>query len=486
MYTARVVVYGKDGVVNDLRDVRTGFRVSKLVMHDGAWDHPDKMPKGRSDSPALMWINGREIFCKGSNWIPPDIFYGTVGEDKYRKLLTLAKDANFNMIRVWGGGNVNKDVFYDICDELGLMVWQEFPLACNNYPDEDAYLKVLDAESVSIIKRIKKHPCLVLWCGGNELFNKWSGMTEQSFALRILNRNCYELDRFTPFISTSPLDGMAHGSYVFYDMETGEDIIELINRSDNTAYPEFACPSLAREEILAEIIPENERDSYFESDSWVSHHAFDAFTPTAWAMPEVIEHYFGKSDSLSLMIEHSRLLQAEGLKAIYEEARRKQPKTSMALNWCLDESWPVAAGTSIIDWKLEPKPAYYSVKQSLRTVLLSLRFKKFMWSPDENIEAEVWLINDSSEDIDPGEIRVSIGQIGTVLLYRSLAERSGKKLPAVRIGTIGIGAGEFGEGIVLVKVTSDKHPEINSEYKVMIASVKIPKKMRKSKANLNE
>jgi len=98
---------------------------------------------------------------------------------------------------------------------MGIMVWQEFPLSCNDYPDDASYLNLLKNEATAIIRRIRKHPSLMLWCGGNELFNSWSGMTDQSLALRMLNALCYELDRNTPYIPTSPLFGIAHGNYVF-------------------------------------------------------------------------------------------------------------------------------------------------------------------------------------------------------------------------------------------------------------------------------
>ena len=100
-----------------------------------------------------------------------------------------------NCLRVWGGGPVNKDSFHSLCDEHGILVWQEFPLACNEYPDDPKYLEILDQESKSILLRLRQNPSTALWCGGNELFNSWSGMNDQSLALRLLNRNCYDLDK---------------------------------------------------------------------------------------------------------------------------------------------------------------------------------------------------------------------------------------------------------------------------------------------------
>ena len=94
------------------------------------------------------------------------------------------------MLRSWGGGIVNKDAFFECCDRRGIMVWQEFPLSCNCYPDDPEYLAVLEREAAAIIRRLRRHPSLAVWCGGNELFNNWSGMTDQSLPLRLVYALC--------------------------------------------------------------------------------------------------------------------------------------------------------------------------------------------------------------------------------------------------------------------------------------------------------
>ncbi len=237
---------------------KTGFRRVKLVMNQGGWEHPKGFPKTRSVVPIQMEINGRRIFCKGTNWVNPEIFPGTITAERYRELLDRALEANFNMLRVWGGGIVNKESFHDLCDEKGIMVWQEFPLACNNYEGTPEYLKVLEQESESIIRRIRNHPSLAIWSGGNELFNAWGGMTDQSLAIRLLNSQCYRLDPHTPFISTSPLYGMGHGHYVFRDQETGEEVYAIMSKARNTAYTEFGMPSPSPVETLRSVIPPEE------------------------------------------------------------------------------------------------------------------------------------------------------------------------------------------------------------------------------------
>ena len=120
-----------------------------------------------------------------------------------------------NIFRKWGGAGIEKEEFYNLCDEYGIMVWQEFPLDGNNYPNDSRYLKILEQEARAIVRKLRRHPCIILWSGGNELFNNWSKMTDQSHALRLLNKVCYEEDRNTPFLPTSPIMGMSHGPYFF-------------------------------------------------------------------------------------------------------------------------------------------------------------------------------------------------------------------------------------------------------------------------------
>jgi beta-mannosidase len=114
-------------------------------------------------------VNGREIFCKGANWVPADALPSQATPDLTRKLLFAAKDANMNMIRVWGGGYYEKDYFYDICDELGLLVWQDFMFSCSLYPSTPDFLSEVKAEATYQVKRLQHHACLALWCGDNEL-----------------------------------------------------------------------------------------------------------------------------------------------------------------------------------------------------------------------------------------------------------------------------------------------------------------------------
>lgn len=465
LYLASFELLDSAGRVLDCRTQQVGFRRVRLVMHEGAWEEPADLPRSRSHPPITLEINGRAIFARGANWVPPEIFPGVITAGTYRPLLALARGAHFNLLRSWGGGIVNKESFFDQCDELGLLVWQEFPLACNNYEDDPGYLRVLDAESRAIIRRVRRHACLAIWSGGNELFNSWSGMTDQHLALRLLNRNCYDLDPTTPFIPTSPLDGMGHGDYRFRNDE-GLEVHQVFANSRKTAYPEFGCPGPSPAEYLRRFIPAGELWPPRPGTAWETHHGFMAWVPpseSSWLFPEIIEHYFGPSASLEQLVAGGSWLQCEGYKVNYEEARRQKPKCSMALNWCYNEPWPSAANNNIVNWPAEPKPAYHAVAAACRPVMASARIPKFTWSPGEEFTAEVWLLNDSPAEVPAGRISVEVAcgdRVIHVLDWQHSAAAAGRNVrgPGI-LCVLPAGSDRF-----TLRLRSEGAPERDSEY----------------------
>lgn len=408
LYNSELELLNEDNKVLDSRVSKIGFRKIKLIMNEGAWDEPNIFPISRNVSPASLEVNNRRIFAKGTNWVHPEIFVGTITAALYEKQIKLAKDAHMNILRVWGGGITNKESFFDYCDQYGMLVWQEFPLACNNYTDKSAYLKILEQEATSIIKRVKQHASLAMWSGGNELFNSWSGMTDQSLALRLLNSVCYRLDPGTPFIYTSPQYGMGHGYYVFADLDKKEELYQWMPQSGKTAYTEFGVPGAANLDVLKSFIPTKELFPPALNTAWELHHGLGAWGSNRWLDLPVLEHYFGKIQSLESLVKYSQLTQAEGLQYMYEEARRQKPYCSMALNWCFQEPWPTAANNSLINWPNEVKPAYHAVTLANRPVITSLRAPKFSWKPGEAFTGELFLLNDTYDAIKAGKVTVSL------------------------------------------------------------------------------
>ena len=408
----------------EVREGYIGFRRIRLVRNFGE-KGPSAFPKTRYAPPATFELNGRKILAKGSNWVNPDIFWGRIDREHYDSLLCLAKDANMNILRMWGGASVAKDVFYELCDRYGILVWQEFMLACNNYKGSPHYLSVLESEATYIIKDLRTHPCLALWCGGNELFNSWSGMDDQSLPLRLLGKLCYEHDRDTPFIPTSPLMGMAHGGYRFYIDKQDCEVHQQFQVASNTAYTEFGVPSMSSVETLERIIPKEELFPITDTAAWVAHHGFDAWGKPNWVCMDVIERYFGKPASLRDAVDNSSWLQSAGYQEAFEEMRRQWPHCGMMLNWCYNEPWMTAANNSIIEYPARPKPSYEFVKRAMRPTIFSARIKKFLWREGELFEAELWLLNDAPVSVE-GKVVVSI-KIGEY--EKELLEWSGEAEP---------------------------------------------------------
>lgn len=389
---------------------KVGFKTVSLEMNEGTWNVPE-FPKTRSCPPITLCLNGVNVFVKGSNWVAPEIFYATINENRYREQLTLVRDANLNFVRCWGGAIVNKEAFYDICDELGIMVWQEFPLGCNDYISTPEYLSLLKNEALDIIKRVSKHACHVIWCGGNELFNSWSGMTEQSLALRTLNSLTLDKTPNIPFIPTSPLMGMAHGSYLFIYFE-GNEAIEVMQNSKNTAYTEFGMPSISNIECLKQVTAKENLFPLINNNVTRAHHAFKAWCQEEnWSSVETIAHYFGESESLEQLVERGQYLQGVGYRFIFEEARRQKPYCSMAVNWCFNEPWPCIANNSLVCYPNYIKPAYYEVAKACRNVLASARYRKLQHKAGEMLEFDLWILNDGVKPIDGETVNVSV-QIG--------------------------------------------------------------------------
>ena len=394
LYDYEVQLLDPDGRVLDRAAGQTGFRRVRLIMNTGEWKRLNERPMSRNFAPAQIELNGRRIFAKGSNWVAPEVFIGLITPERCRELVDLGRKANFNIFRCWGGCAPGKDAFYEACDRTGILVWQEFPLSCNHYPDDAHYLAVLEQEARAVVERLHNHPCLALWCGGNELFNSWSRMDDQSLPLRLLNKVCYELMPEIPFLATSPLNGMMHGNYVFRD--NGEDMHAWMDRARATAYTEFGVGGLSPRSVLERILPADELFPPRRSKAWTAHHAYGAWdvNPETWLCIGDLEHYYGKARNLDELIAQSSTMQGEGYKAIFEEARRQKPYCAMALNWDYNEPWPAAANNSLLAYPAIEKGCFADVQAACRPLCASAKFTRYQWKEGEELSFSLWLLND--------------------------------------------------------------------------------------------
>jgi len=470
LYLIKAELVDLQDKVIDTRVKRCGFRRIRLVMHEGQWERNSSLANTQALPPVTFEINGRKIFCRGSNWVAPDIFPGTITEQTYRPLLELAVNANFNLLRCWGGAIVNKESFFDICDEKGIMIWQEFPLACMSYEPTKSYLKVLEQEARSIIKRLRLHPCISLWCGGNELFCSWSRTTMQNIAIRLLDKLCLEMSPLIPFIPTSPIMGMRHGWYMFRTPDYKQDIFEFSIASDATAYPEFGCSGPSPVEYIKKFIPEEELFPPKKGTSWEIHHGVGAFGKdgNGWLCLDQIEYYFGRPENLEELVEKGTWLQCEGLKAAFEEYRRQKPRSAIALNWDFNEPWPSAAGNNLVNWPCRPKPCFEDVKNACRPQMLSIRIPRFDWNKNDSLSLEVWMLNDLYEEIPSKEAIIKVDDSVKNILTCKVIIPSVPLNKHVCAGKIQVDLIQAQSGPLFIKAEIPQEPQFNSVYKILL------------------
>lgn len=464
----------------DTAERKLGFRRSKLILNEGANIFEQNFPKGPRCAPMQLEINGVKVFAKGSNWVNTEIFPSLATEQRYDELIQLACEANMNIFRMWGGQYINHEHFYDKCDEVGMLVWQEFMLSCNRYPDDDAYLNILEQEAVSIIRRLRTHPCLAFWCGGNELFNSWSDMTSQSHALRLLDALCYEHDRFTPYNMTSPLHGVCHGSYVKVvysaedrragDYSRGYEFIRDLKTCKSTGYTEFGCNGASpREYILKYIMDE---DTYYndcneKNDIWREHHAFRAWQEACHLGVPEVDFFFGSHKDTDDLVEKSIYLQDMCYKAMFEEMRRQAPLCAMAINWDFNEPWPCAAGNSLVNWPAEPKSALYAVGQALRPTLLSLELPHNRYLNGEVLTGRLWVLNDSPDVAPATRVSVYLLDGNTKTLLTTLDTQD---VDARKNGKFGVFSLDITEDLserFSISLECDDHKDWNSIYSLV-------------------
>lgn len=447
---------------------KLGFRRVKLVPNAGTWDDPSTPIKTCSKPPMTLEINGKRIFVKGSNWVPSELCRASVTEERTREQLQLLKDLNMHAVRLWGGGYIQPEFFYDICDEYGILFWQEFPLACACYSDDEHYLSVLEKESEAIIKQLRTHPALMLWCGGNELFNQWSKMTPQSKALRVLDKQTAIFDFDTPYLMTSPQYGVGHG---YYDMimPNGNEHLSEFRGSDYTAYVEFGCGCPSEWDYLSTFMTEEEIKDFPNAPIWVKRHAVAIPNQVrGWFDCKSIKKLSGCRDDLREIITAGNEIQTIMYSNMFEEVRRKWPKTSMVMNWCFNEPWPTAAGNALLNYPALPRPSYYGVKAALKACKLSIAFDKISWRSGEVMQCELWVLNDSFDEIPSGkamvyaeydEEKVFLGSFE----YPSVGEHTNTKINVFQVTPIKTKTGRF-----VLSVVDSNNQKLNSEYQLFI------------------
>jgi beta-mannosidase len=233
-------------------------------------------------------------------------------------------------------------------------------------------------------------------------------MTDQAPALRLLASLCWQLDPTRPFLPTSPVDGIGHGPYTFRDHVGGGEIWSVFQTSACTAYNEFGCSAPTFAEIAQSVLPEAERWPPRPETPWDAHTGVEPGDAFGHQILKYIVPYLGPVTSLEDFEAKGQLLQREGIRGLYEEARRQKPRAAMALAWCLNEPWPTLVNCSLVAWPARPKLGYDGARLACRPVLASARIRKFAWVAGEKFDPQLWILNDSPQAAAAGRMSAAL------------------------------------------------------------------------------
>ena len=382
-----------DGRGMDQKNHRIGIRSARLNRVVDEW--------GKSFE---FVINDVPVFARGGNWIPADNFPNRVSREKYYNLIKSCRDANMNMLRVWGGGIYESRDFYEICDELGIMVWQDFMFACSMYPADDAFLENVRYEATDQIKRLRNHPSIVLWCGNNEIESAWCywGWQERipqstwddylKLFHKLLPEVCASVDPGRPYWPSSPssnLDNFPHvahnGDIHYWGVWHGKDEFKKFEDQHPRFMSEYGFQSFPEFKTIQSFAIEGDYD--IESDVMTTHQK--SGKGNRLIREYMLREYPEPKDFRSFLYV-SQVLQAEGMKIGVEHLRRIMPQCMGSLYWQINDCWPVASWSSI-DYFGRWKALHYFAKRFYEPLLVSPK------GSEDNVQT--YIVSDSLDEV---------------------------------------------------------------------------------------
>ena len=416
-------------------------------------------------------VNGKPLFMRGADWIPASSYPGVLarsgyeGLDRYYELLTNAKWAKINMLRVWGGGLYERNAFYDYCDQMGILVWQDFMFACNIYPGDQAFMDNVKIEAEEQVKRLRHHACIATWCGNNEVHNgleDWGwkdalGYTDQQFSQmyedyeqlfeKMLPKICMENMHKPNYVHSSPTYGWGHpectthGCSHYWGVWWGELPFEIWWEKTGRFMTEYGFQSYPEMSLWNEYIPENER--VLKSPSMRNHQKHGRGVPIILKAMEDL-YGFKDTNNLEKFVYISQLVQADGIAQAIEAHRIQHEKCSGTLFWQLNDCWPVASW-SCIDVAGNPKALYYRLPQLYANVAIASRHI----SQDT---IELYLINDSFNTVG-GQFEWAIKTMDGQLVNSAGALTSAPANSSAKAAVVALPKSVKNAGTVFVEAT---------------------------------
>ncbi|MHC4394151.1 MAG: beta-mannosidase [Planctomycetota bacterium] len=399
-----------DSEIIDQIQKKFGIRTVKLHRRSGKVRHRDKQTSGGKFQ---FVINGQPVFATGSNWIPISIFAGSVTAGDYEELLGAAAKANINMLRVWGGGYYEAKEFYELCDELGIMVWQDFMFACAYYPDRGWFLKQVKTECSAIIKQLRNHPSLVLWCGNNEI--DWLHNTGKlgpgkkfygkAIYHRVLPQLVTELAPDFDYIPTTPLGeknefeiGRTLTTHQ-WEVWSGHQPVRQYLCEPQEVPPfvtEFGLQSLPDIETVKDFC---QPEQLHVAGEFVEKHNYQLDGNSR--LYRYTSDLFGPAENLEQFIYLSQITQARAVKTYVEHLRAYNFRNNGVLFWQFNDCCP-AISWSAVDYTQKPKALYYYAKHFFSKLLATVvpEFEKSSSSLPPKVQMlSVIVINDDHQPV---------------------------------------------------------------------------------------
>lgn len=348
-------------------------------------------------------LNGVPVFAKGANVIPPDAMADRIDEKAEQKIIDDCKGANFNMIRIWGGGYYGSDRLYDLCDENGILVWQDFMFACLMYPFyEETYLSNVLDEVKYNVSRIMHHPSLALWCGNNEIEFMFNYLPKESEIVKWYRKFFYDIlpteirkrDRVTPYIETSPIgDGFRKnitadkcGDTHMWHVWHGGKNLKYYTKRYTRFMSEYGMESLPSTDCIKQFADENEMNLFSET---MLHHQ-KCLSGNAKMKYYLLERY-KEPDKFDDLIYLTGLIQSQCVGNAAQHFRRNKGRCNGSLWWQLNDCWGCPSWSSV-DYFGKWKPLMYDAKRFFSPVALSVN--------DTGRAAEIYLLNDTLQSGD--------------------------------------------------------------------------------------
>jgi beta-mannosidase len=356
--------------------------------------------QGEAGSSFHFEVNGQGFFAGGANWIPDDSLLERITPARYRERVAQAAAANMNMLRVWGGGIYEHEAFYEACDELGVLVWQDFMFACGLYPAHDEFLLSVRAEASAAVKRLRHHACLALWCGNNEDYMvaesnglAGPGVPADKFEARVIYEEllpevCAALDPGRPYWPGSPFtpgDGAKSSDATVGDRHSWEvwhqQMLPYQRYGEVQArfVSEFGMQSHPSLALFESVLPEDERFPESRTVQW-HNKAGSPSGPDGHRRLSVYQaDNLRAATTLAGHVYATQFVQAEAMRVAYQDFRRRwqQPGARAcggALVWQLNDCWPVTSW-ALIDSAGTVKPAWHTVRRALAPLAVAVRLE---------------------------------------------------------------------------------------------------------------